>query len=210
MHCTSVPDRNNKPAGNNASTAAPANNLTRSRRSNFTRTTTDPNYNNASAAASTTASTATNTTNTNNKRPATLTASKSVDEGSSLGRVGRGSEKARILYEYEHLLAYSKSAHSWALPKDWATISQLGIVRNKVNYDTRTDEPERLMAHTYSWAMLPCIPNNNSSNRNGGFYSNSKLHRYYSFDDVKNTNKILTSGLSKIRNPLIHSHSLEE
>lgn len=42
---------------------------------------------------------------------------------------------ARIVHEYDRLLFYSNSPHSWALPKDWVKICDLwpSIVRNKVS-----------------------------------------------------------------------------
>lgn len=41
---------------------------------------------------------------------------------------------SRISYENERLVHFSKSPHSWALPRDWIKISELypSIVRNKV------------------------------------------------------------------------------
>lgn len=42
---------------------------------------------------------------------------------------------ARIVHEYDRLMFYAKSPHSWALPKDWVKICELwpSIVRNKVS-----------------------------------------------------------------------------
>jgi len=41
----------------------------------------------------------------------------------------------RIVHEYDRLMFYSKSPHSWALPKDWVKICEMwpSIVRNKVS-----------------------------------------------------------------------------
>lgn len=41
----------------------------------------------------------------------------------------------RIVHEYERLMYYAKSPHSWALPSNWAHICEAypAIVRNKVN-----------------------------------------------------------------------------
>lgn len=41
----------------------------------------------------------------------------------------------RIVHEYERLMYYAKSPHSWALPSNWAHICDAfpAIVRNKVN-----------------------------------------------------------------------------
>ena len=43
-------------------------------------------------------------------------------------------DKIRILYEYERLMFYAKSPHSWALPADWDRICELSpaMVKNKV------------------------------------------------------------------------------
>lgn len=44
----------------------------------------------------------------------------------------------RIFYENERLIHFSKSPHSWALPRDWLKICELypNIIRNKVcEYD---------------------------------------------------------------------------
>ncbi|KAJ6649778.1 Eukaryotic translation initiation factor 4E-binding protein Mextli, partial [Pseudolycoriella hygida] len=47
---------------------------------------------------------------------------------------------ARIVHEYDRLMFYAKSPHSWALPKDWVKICEMwpSIVRNK-NLDDEKD-----------------------------------------------------------------------
>lgn len=47
---------------------------------------------------------------------------------------------ARIVHQYEHLLYYAKSPHSWALPSEWQKICEKfpAIIRNKVTTSTTT------------------------------------------------------------------------
>lgn len=50
------------------------------------------------------------------------------------------STPVRIVHEYERLIYYSKSPHSWALPRDWLKICDKlpTLVRNKVNSNSIT------------------------------------------------------------------------
>lgn len=90
------------------------NGLTRSRRSHFSRKDSTPEGCAAAAVAT------------------------SGTSSSSLGGAGKDSAAAsivRIVHEYERLMYYAKSPHSWALPSNWLHICDKfpGIIRNKVN-----------------------------------------------------------------------------
>ncbi|XP_055539124.1 eukaryotic translation initiation factor 4E-binding protein Mextli isoform X2 [Wyeomyia smithii] len=55
------------------------------------------------------------------------------------------SSPVRIVHEYERLIYYSKSPHSWALPRDWLKICDKlpYLVRNKVNDSSVTGEDDQ-------------------------------------------------------------------
>uniref|UniRef100_A0A0K8V1L2 K Homology domain-containing protein n=1 Tax=Bactrocera latifrons TaxID=174628 RepID=A0A0K8V1L2_BACLA len=94
--------------------AGQSNGLSRSRRSHFSRKDSTPE-----AAASS-------------------TAVRGKNENATAGTVS--GDSSRIVHEYEHLLYYSKSPHSWALPLEWQKICEKfpAIVRNKVTKVTAT------------------------------------------------------------------------
>ncbi|CAD7080085.1 unnamed protein product [Hermetia illucens] len=60
---------------------------------------------------------------------------------------GTNKAEARIVHEYERLIYYSKSPHSWALPRDWNKIVEKhpSLVRNK----DLNDEQHRFDADKY-------------------------------------------------------------
>ncbi|XP_011191487.1 eukaryotic translation initiation factor 4E-binding protein Mextli isoform X2 [Zeugodacus cucurbitae] len=101
--------------------AGQSNGLSRSRRSHFSRKDSTPE-----AAASS-------------------TAARGKIESATAGVVS--SDSSRIVHEYEHLLYYSKSPHSWALPVEWQKICEKfpAIVRNK----DLTDESTRFDGEKY-------------------------------------------------------------
>ncbi|XP_050319842.1 eukaryotic translation initiation factor 4E-binding protein Mextli isoform X4 [Bactrocera neohumeralis] len=101
--------------------AGQSNGLSRSRRSHFSRKDSTPE-----AAASS-------------------TAARGKNENATAGTVS--SDSSRIVHEYEHLLYYSKSPHSWALPLEWQKICEKfpAIVRNK----DLTDESTRFDGEKY-------------------------------------------------------------
>ncbi|XP_004521863.1 eukaryotic translation initiation factor 4E-binding protein Mextli isoform X2 [Ceratitis capitata] len=84
-----------------------SNGLARSRRSHFSRKDSTP------------------------EAPTSSTAARGKNESATVGTVS--SDSTRIVHEYEHLLYYSKSPHSWALPVEWQKICEKfpAIVRNK-------------------------------------------------------------------------------
>lgn len=92
----------------------------------------------------------------------------------------------KIVHEYERLLYYSKSPHSWALPRDWNKISEKNpsIVRNKVN----------LSKNNIS------INNNfiNTNNINSTHYNNNKILRGYAiYKSFDSTNNNLSTRLNR-------------
>lgn len=93
-------------------TQTPVNGLTRSRRSHFSRKDSTPEGCTNSGSA-----------NTNNK---------DASKDQSL---------VRIVHEYERLMYYAKSPHSWALPTNWSKICESfpAIVRNKVTTSQSVD-----------------------------------------------------------------------
>ncbi|XP_049304468.1 eukaryotic translation initiation factor 4E-binding protein Mextli isoform X5 [Bactrocera dorsalis] len=101
--------------------AGQSNGLSRSRRSHFSRKDSTPE-----AAASS-------------------TSARGKNENATAGTVS--SDSTRIVHEYEHLLYYSKSPHSWALPLEWQKICEKfpAIVRNK----DLTDESTRFDGEKY-------------------------------------------------------------
>uniref|UniRef100_A0A034V520 K Homology domain-containing protein n=1 Tax=Bactrocera dorsalis TaxID=27457 RepID=A0A034V520_BACDO len=101
--------------------AGQSNGLSRSRRSHFSRKDSTPE-----AAASS-------------------TSTRGKNENATAGTVS--SDSTRIVHEYEHLLYYSKSPHSWALPLEWQKICEKfpAIVRNK----DLTDESTRFDGEKY-------------------------------------------------------------
>ncbi|XP_039952335.1 eukaryotic translation initiation factor 4E-binding protein Mextli isoform X4 [Bactrocera tryoni] len=101
--------------------AGQSNGLSRSRRSHFSRKDSTPE-----AAASS-------------------TAARGKNENATAGTAS--SDSSRIVHEYEHLLYYSKSPHSWALPLEWQKICEKfpAIVRNK----DLTDESTRFDGEKY-------------------------------------------------------------
>ncbi|XP_055915793.1 eukaryotic translation initiation factor 4E-binding protein Mextli isoform X2 [Eupeodes corollae] len=64
----------------------------------------------------------------------------SVPESNRIKSEGSNADSVRIVHEYEHLLFYSKSPHSWSLPSDWQKICERfpKIIRNK-NINDETD-----------------------------------------------------------------------
>nr|XP_036226177.1 eukaryotic translation initiation factor 4E-binding protein Mextli isoform X8 [Bactrocera oleae] len=101
--------------------AGQSNGLSRSRRSHFSRKDSTPE-----AAASS-------------------TAARGKIDNATAGTVS--SDSSRIVHEYEHLLYYSKSPHSWALPLEWQKICEKfpAIVR----YKDLTDESTRFDGEKY-------------------------------------------------------------
>ncbi|XP_036226172.2 eukaryotic translation initiation factor 4E-binding protein Mextli isoform X3 [Bactrocera oleae] len=96
--------------------AGQSNGLSRSRRSHFSRKDSTPE-----AAASS-------------------TAARGKIDNATAGTVS--SDSSRIVHEYEHLLYYSKSPHSWALPLEWQKICEKfpAIVRYK-RFNPHTPSP---------------------------------------------------------------------
>uniref|UniRef100_A0A0K8TRM4 Putative gata zinc finger domain-containing protein 7-like isoform x4 n=1 Tax=Tabanus bromius TaxID=304241 RepID=A0A0K8TRM4_TABBR len=63
------------------------------------------------------------------------------------------SETVRIVHEYERLIYYSKSPHSWSLPRDWNKIveNHPSLVRNKdLNDETNRFDADKYMAFVKS------------------------------------------------------------
>lgn len=80
---------------------------------------------------------------------------------------------ARIVHEYERLIFYAKSPHSWVLPRDWAKIIEKHptIARNKVNSEHDNNN------NNYSNYDNTNNSNNNINNFNRrGFYARSVSH----------------------------------
>lgn len=76
---------------------------------------------------------------------------------------------ARVVHEYDRLMFYAKSPHSWALPKDWIKICEQwpSIVRNK-NLDDEKDrfdaDKHMLMLKSNPYAKLtPVVADDNKS-----------------------------------------------
>ncbi|XP_067624428.1 eukaryotic translation initiation factor 4E-binding protein Mextli isoform X2 [Eurosta solidaginis] len=65
------------------------------------------------------------------RKDSTPEAAAGKNENAAISAVS--SESTRIVHEYEHLLYYAKSPHSWALPAEWQKICEKcpAIVRNK-------------------------------------------------------------------------------
>lgn len=73
---------------------------------------------------------------------------------------------ARIVHQYEHLLYYAKSPHSWALPNEWQRICEKfpAIIRNKVKtthatcstatINSATTNPTTITTAPYSYPNL--------------------------------------------------------
>lgn len=94
--------------------STPVNGLTRSRRSHFSRKDSTPEMCSSSGAIGN----ATITTSNNNK-----------------DQFNKDQSVVRIVHEYERLMYYAKSPHSWALPNNWANICEKfpSLIRNKVS-----------------------------------------------------------------------------
>lgn len=112
----------------------------------------------------------------------------------------------RIVHEYERLIYYSKSPHSWALPRDWLKICDKlpYLVRNKVNNNNSNSDNNPLPPSSSSPSgecneppedannptnnSTPNHPphdaNNNTSykdsNNNGSYDQNRPARGYYS------------------------------
>ncbi|XP_037047723.1 eukaryotic translation initiation factor 4E-binding protein Mextli isoform X1 [Bradysia coprophila] len=76
---------------------------------------------------------------------------------------------ARVVHEYDRLMYYAKSPHSWALPKDWVKICEKwpSIVRNK-NLDDEKDrfdaDKHMLMLKSNPYAKFtPVVADDNKS-----------------------------------------------
>lgn len=65
----------------------------------------------------------------------------------------------RVTYESDRLIFFSKSPHSWTLPRDWLKICELypTIVRNKVS---------------------ECDNRNNNNNNNTNYVSNANVNKF--------------------------------
>lgn len=103
------------------SAATPINGLTRSRRSHFSRKDSSPEFNGAVAPQNTSAS---NSAVAGSLSPNDLPHSTNAVP-----------TQQRIVHEYQRMMYYAKSPHSWALPANWAHICESFpvLVRNKVN-----------------------------------------------------------------------------
>lgn len=103
------------------------NGLTRSRRSHFSRKDSTPEGCTAAAATG--------------QIGRTLESSSMVAIGFCGGKDSTAAAPiVRIVHEYERLMYYAKSPHSWALPTNWIYICDKfpTIIRNKVNASTTT------------------------------------------------------------------------
>lgn len=118
----------------------PINGLTRSRRSHFSRKDSSPELNGTSAAA------AQNQSATNS----------STGYGSSLNNLLQSApsgptqqQQQRIVHEYQRMMYYAKSPHSWALPANWSQICESFplLVRNKVNNMNNHHHPSGMAGH---------------------------------------------------------------
>ncbi|KAL9708480.1 hypothetical protein quinque_011998 [Culex quinquefasciatus] len=117
------------------------------------------------------------------------------------------STPVRIVHEYERLIYYSKSPHSWALPRDWLKICDKlpYLVRNKVNNNNHSNSDNNPLPPSSSSPSGECNeppedannPTNNStpnhpphdannntsykdSNNNGSYDQNRPARGYYS------------------------------
>lgn len=91
------------------------------------------------------------------------------------------STPVRIVHEYERLIYYSKSPHSWALPRDWLKICDKlpYLVRNKVNNNNNIDNPTTTGSESNDPDCNPSATNNNN---------HQQTH------DTNNNNTITTNG----------------
>lgn len=76
----------------------------------------------------------------------------SVPEGLGVSQKSTDSNKGetvRIVHEYERLIYYSKSPHSWALPRDWNRIVEKfpSLIRNKVKDDKQQYDKLSTLPH---------------------------------------------------------------
>ncbi|KAM7352159.1 eukaryotic translation initiation factor mextil isoform 2-T2 [Cochliomyia hominivorax] len=129
------------PDSNNLSkSASQSNGLSRSRRSHFSRKDSTPE-----AAA--------NTANT----PILRQKSEPGNNGNNTT-----TDSTRIVHQYEHLLYYAKSPHSWALPSEWQKICEKfpAIIRNKVTTSTTT------ITHASTANILTTTTTTNTTNLN--------------------------------------------
>lgn len=99
-------------------TSTPINGLTRSRRSHFSRKDSTPEFN-----------------GTGGNSSAISAAGNSVASQNDSSRSSTAVPAQRIVHEYQRMIYYAKSPHSWALPANWAKICESfpTIIRNKVN-----------------------------------------------------------------------------
>lgn len=105
------------------SSATPINGLTRSRRSHFSRKDSSPEFNGPSSVVP------------QNGTATFVAGGSSPNEQSQTSAVGSIPNQQRIVHEYQRLMYYAKSPHSWALPANWSHICESfpHIIRNKVN-----------------------------------------------------------------------------
>lgn len=106
------------------SSSTPINGLTRSRRSHFSRKDSSPEFNSTAAVAPQT-----------NSAASFLAGGLSPNDLPISAAGGVGPAQQRIVHEYQRMMYYAKSPHSWALPANWAHICEQFpvLVRNKVN-----------------------------------------------------------------------------
>lgn len=79
-----------------------------------------------------------------------------------------------ISYEYDRLIHFSKSPHSWELPRDWLKICELypNIVRNKVcddGFDQSNNNNNYVHANNNITHKPATIKSNNNSANNHSF-----------------------------------------
>ncbi|XP_058454082.1 eukaryotic translation initiation factor 4E-binding protein Mextli isoform X2 [Malaya genurostris] len=123
------------------------------------------------------------------------------------------STSARIVHEYERLIYYSKSPHSWALPRDWLKICDKlpYLVRNKVNTDreVRKDgSPTSSDDRDYSQSCTTgsdCNSCNNSTLINIPTNINTNNKYGWSRSDTNNNNTS-TSEHNDTNNDYHHHH----
>lgn len=99
------------------------------------------------------------------------------------------STPVRIVHEYERLIYYSKSPHSWALPRDWLKICDKlpYLVRNKVNGNNSNSDNNNPSTSPSGECTDPDSNNHSPSatNNNNSTTSNNNHHQTH---DANNNN----------------------
>ncbi|XP_055852173.1 eukaryotic translation initiation factor 4E-binding protein Mextli isoform X2 [Episyrphus balteatus] len=126
----------------------------------------------------------------------------SVPETNRIKSEGSNADSVRIIHEYEHLLFYSKSPHSWSLPSDWQKICERfpKIIRNKVKHANSNTSPTTTSSCDRNYDdIISTLPPPNIKRK--GFFSRSTYsidegssYEFNNYNNNNNNNNSITSN----------------